>query len=216
MKNLLYKELKLVVQPGTYFMALCALLLIVPSYPYIVGVAYGLVSFMVTFNVAVSNKDHEFTSMLPVSRSQIVLAKVINVLFTEMLTIAVAIPAALLSSLVFNKGGNIVGMDANFAFFGITLTAYAIFNAIFLPWYFRTGYKTGWPLAVGIGGFLLFATACEITIAIVPELKANIDSLDPSTIPYQLIVLGFGIAVYVTSLFFAWKKSVKNFAKVSL
>lgn len=197
-------------------MAICGALVLIPAYPYFVGVSYSMIAVLICFSVARSNNDHVFTSMLPIHRKDIVGAKLFTVCYTELLTLAVAIPCAIISSLVLNPGGNIVGMDANFAFFGLTLMAYAVFNIIFLPWYFKTGYKTGLPLTVAIIVYILLVCLFELVINLVPVLKINLDSLDPATFGYQLIVLAFGLVMFIVTTIITYKKSNKNFSKVSL
>jgi len=216
MKNLLYKELKLVIPPATYLFALLPALLLIPAYPYFVGVSYFFFIIQITFATARANKDHEFTSMLPIPRRQIVLAKHLNVAFVELLTILVAIPFALISSLIINPNGNIVGMDANFAFFGLTLIAYSVFNLAFFPAYFKTGYKMGVPLLIGIAVYLITICFFELVINLVPALKSTLDGLNPQTFIYQFIVLAAGIVIYVGSMFVSYKISTKKFEKVSL
>ncbi|MFA5006118.1 MAG: ABC-2 transporter permease [Candidatus Izemoplasmatales bacterium] len=215
MKNLLYKELKLVVTPGTYFFCACALLLLIPAYPYFVGVSYTVMSFLINFGVARDNRDHEFSAILPVPRDQIVLAKHLHVLILEGVTILVAIPAALVSSLWFNPNGNVVGMDANFAFFGFTLAAYAAFNVVFLTKYFKTGYKVGMPIAFGLAAYLAVVAAVELLVHVVPGL-AVLDGLDPAHALPQLGVLLAGIVLYVVGMVASYRMSVRRFDKVSL
>ncbi len=216
MKNLLYKELRLVLMPGTYFFALCAALVLVPAYPYAVGMAYCLMSILINFGTARANNDQEFTAMLPIPRNRVVVAKHFTVFFTELLSVLIAIPCAVVSAFVLNPNGNIVGMDANMAFFGFTLIEFSVFNLIFLPWYFRTGYKTGLPMAVGITAYLLTVVGFELMVALTPGVAAVIDSLHPTTYAYQAIILGAGIIVYVLVSIITYLLSVRNFAKVSL
>lgn len=197
-------------------MAICGALVLIPAYPYFVGVSYSTMAVLICFSVARSNNDHVFTSMLPIHRKDIVGAKLFTVCYSELLTLAVAIPCAIITSLVLNPSGNIVGMDANFAFFGLTLIAYSVFNLIFLPWYFKTGYKTGLPLTMAIIVYILLVCLFELVINLVPVLKTNLDSLDPATFGIQLIVLAFGIVIFAITTFIAYKWSNNNFGKVSL
>jgi hypothetical protein len=215
-KNILYKELKLVIQPGTFFFAACALLLLVPAYPYFVGVSYTVMSFLINFGVARDNKDHEFTSMLPVPRERIVLAKHLHVILLEAATLLIAIPAALVSSLLLNPGGNVVGMDANFAFFGFTLIAYGLFNVLFLTKYFVTGYKVGTPMVWGLIAYILFVCLVEAVVNVFPGVKALIDGLHPATFLPQIAVLLFGLVFYIAVMIVSFRVSVKRFEKVSL
>lgn len=216
MKNLLYKELRLVLTPGTYFFALCAALILVPAYPYAVGMSYCLMSILINFGVARANNDQEFTAMLPIPRNHVVLAKHMTVILTEVMTLIIAIPFALFSAFVLNPNGNIVGMDANMAFFGFTLIEYSVFNLIFLPWYFRTGYKTGLPMAVGIAAYILTVLGFEFMVAFTPGVAAVIDGLRPATYGYQALVLGTGLIIYILTMAITYLLSIRNFAKVSL
>ncbi len=216
MKNLFFKELRLVVTPGTYFFALCAALILVPAYPYAVGMSYCLMSILINFGAARANNDQEFTAMLPIPRSRVVLAKHMTVFITELMTLLIAVPCALVSAFVLNPNGNIVGMDANMAFFGFTLIEYSVFNIIFLPWYFRTGYKTGMPMTVGITAYLLTVVGFELMVAFTPGLSAVIDSLHPTTFVYQGVILAAGLIVYLLVSIITYLLSVRNFAKVSL
>ncbi len=216
MKNILCKELKLVILPGFYLFSLLSFMLLIPQYPYFVGVSYAVFAIFLVFNAAQASNDHRFTAMLPVPRRHIVLGKHVTAMVLEGIQLLVAIPAAILSSLVLYPQGNSVGMDANFAFFGFTLMAYSVYNLIFLPWYFRTGYRTGIPTAVAMAGYLLFIGLIELTVNLFPAVHAAVDSLEPSTIPVQLIVLAVGALVYCGATWLSYRISVKNFERVSL
>lgn len=216
MKNLLYKELKLVISPVTYMFCILSGLLLIPSYPYCVGMLYCILALNITLNMARANNDHMFTAMLPVPRNHIVMAKHITVVFIQLLQVISAIPFALISSLVINKSGNIVGMDANFAFFGLTLIEFSVFNIIFLPWYFKTGYKAGMPMLIGSLVYGVSIAFFEILIAVIPVLNNNLDSLNASTFIYQIPVLIAGIIIYFAVIYLSYRLSVKKFEKVSL
>jgi hypothetical protein len=216
MKNLLYKEIRLVVSPSVYLLALLSGLLLIPSYPYFVGISYCLIGVFITFKEAAEHKDHEFTALLPVSRNHIVLAKHISVMYIEMLQIVAAIPFAFISSLIINPSGNKVGMDANIAFFGFAFTAFSVFNLFFLPSYFKTGYKTGMPMLFGLVGYLVTIALLEGMVIIVPWLKQNIDGLLPATVFYQVVILAAGLLLYLGGFYLTYRLSIKNFNKVNL
>jgi hypothetical protein len=216
MKNLMYKELKLVIHPAIYVISLLTALLLAPFYPYSVVMAFFIHGVEVAFGSARANRDLEFTATLPVSRNAIVLSKHFLLVFLQLLHIFVAVPFALLSSLLIYPAGNIVGFDACFAFFGVTFIGYSVFNIIFLPGFFKSGYKWGFPGLLGGLAYGLTVAVFEIAIAFVPVLKSNLDSLNPGTFIYQIPVLLAGIAIYVGSLCLSYRLSVKNFARVSL
>lgn len=215
MKNIIYKELKLVIIPATYIMMLLAALLIIPNYPYIVGLSYCFLALFISFSTAQTNKDNEFTASLPVPRKNIVLAKHVTFVLVELLQLLVAVPFALLSILLINKNGNLVGLDANFTFFGVIFFAYGIINIIVLPWFFKTGYKIGVPFIVAILIYVLLYIAIELAIQLTP-LKTVLDGTLPQYIGYRLLTLFVGIIAYCALTLAAYKKSVKNFERVNL
>ena len=215
MKNLIYKELKLVIAPFMYMFPLLSALLLVPDYPYAVSLSYCIYGIFVVFNMSQVNKDLEFTANLPIPRSYIVYSKYVTVIYLELVQILVAIPCALITDFVTNTSGNLVGMDANFAFFGIGFIGYGIFNAVFLPGYFKTGYKLMWPLVKSLTVYVLFVVATELVIAFTPA-KGVIDGLSPENMPIRLAVLFVGIVIYIVLNLLSSKKAVKNFQAVNI
>lgn len=216
MKNLIYKELRLVISPQTLMFVALSALLLVPSWPYWVALMYCLFSFLITFGVARANKDLEFTAMLPISRKHVVMSKHITVVLVELAQMIFAIPFAIIGSLVLNRTGNLAGVDANITLFGMVFIGYAVYNLIFLPWYFKTGYKTGLAAGIGMIGYGVVMGVCEGLIQGIPTLKYYLDGTDIATLGYQSIVLAIGIIVYVCSLAVSLKLSTKNFEKVNL
>jgi len=216
MKKIIYKELMLGIHPSMYIFTLLSALLLVPSYPYSVGMSYCVFGLISTFNVMKANKDYEFTAMLPVSREQIVAGKAFAVIFPELLQLLAAVPFALLSSFVLNKSGNPVGLDANMTFFGFVLINYSAFNLVFLPWYFKTAYKLGLPLMAGLAVYVLLVALEETLVATVPGLAGTLDGVSRANAGYRAAVLAIGLAIYAASCFLIVKLSVKNFRNVSI
>lgn len=215
-KQLIYKELKLVINPFTYSFLLLAGLLLIPDYPYFVAMFYFFMALQINFNMMKESRDMEFSAMLPVTRRDIVLSKFFDVVFIQLLQVIAAAPFALISSLVLYPGGNIVGMDANIAFFGYVFIAFAVFNIIFLPAFFKTGNKIGVPMITAMLGMVAVYACLEVITAFVPALHNNIDGLDSGAVGWRVLVLAAGIAVYIVTLLWAYKKSIKRFDKVSL
>ena len=215
MKNLIYKELKLVILPATYFMLLIAALIAIPNYPYIVGFGYCLLSLFISFSTAQANKDAEFTYSLPIPRKSIVLAKHVNFVLVQLMQIVVAIPFAVISTFVINKNGNPVGLDANFTLFAVAFLCFGVVNIIVLPQYFKTGYKVGIPFLIAVIAYCLVYVAIELLIQLTP-LQPVLDGAAVGYIGYRLIALFVGMAAYCALTALSFKISVKNFEKVNL
>ncbi|MBI9010528.1 MAG: ABC-2 transporter permease [Tenericutes bacterium] len=99
--------------------------------------------------------------MLPVSRKDIVTAKVYAFTIVELLHIVSAVMLGIAHNLIY--GTYNFGMDINPAFFGIIFMTFGLFNIIFLPQYFKTAYKFGAPVIVGNIAILLFVGFFEFS-----------------------------------------------------
>lgn len=223
-KNVVYKELKLVVSPIVFLMGALSLMLMIPNYPCWVGVFYCFIAINTSFTLGRSNKDNEFSATLPIPRNYIVVGKLFNVLFSEAIQLIIAIPAAIVAtkfvypalSAANGTVGNVAGMDANFAFFGLVLIAYSVFNIVFLPYYFKSGYKSGIALLFGMLAFTLCIGVFELLINVVPTLKLTLDSEATEYVGWRLLVLGLGILIFAAVNYLTYRLSVKSFAKVAL
>ncbi|MGN1040703.1 MAG: ABC-2 transporter permease, partial [Candidatus Fimimonas sp.] len=165
--------------------------------------------------ISQANLSQEFTSTLPVKRSDIVGSIVAVVAMFQLITLLVGAICAPVAMVIFPTG-NLVGLDANLAFFGIAFACFAVFNAIFLPNYFKTGYKYGLPLLLGLVGFVVTYGICETLVQVVPSLTALLDGYAAQGIWARAIVLAAGMVAYALCTAFATKRAVKKFEKVSL
>lgn len=215
MKNLIFKEFYLSVPKALFLFALIACMLLIPSYPYAVGILFAFQGIGVAFQIMRENKDMEFTATLPVSRNNIVAVKHITVMGFQLMQLIVAVPIAIISNII-NANGNLLCLDANFTFFGFMFITFAIFNTIFLPKFFKTATKVALPIFLAIIACVLFVGLFEFTIAFAEPLKNVLDSLAPQNFIYQIPILIFGIMIYGLTMLLSYKISVKNFEKVSL
>lgn len=214
MKNLLYKELMLVVHPLFYLVPLTGVLLLIPQWPYFVAMMYFF--FMTipnVFQTARTANDIGFTVMLPVRKRDVVKARFYTVVFLELVQIAAA-PFAALNNALYPQGNFL--MDVNFAFFGLTFAMYGLFNLVFLPMFYKTAYKLGVPIIAAICAAVLFAGAAETAALILPGAAAVLDGISPEALARQLPVLAAGMAVFVLLSWLAYRASVRRFERVDL
>lgn len=216
MLKLLKKEWTLVLIKPSLLFFLLATTMLIPSYPAIVPAFFVFFVIQISFTTAQSNRDIEFTAMLPVSRKQIVASKI---LFTNLVQIAYllfCVPFAIISSIILNPEGNIVGMDKNIAFFGYALIATAVFNILFFPIHFKNTHKIGLPIMSGLFGFFLFTVIFEITIALAPSIKNVLDTLNPAMVVPQIIFTICCLILYIAMMFVTYKLSSKAFKKMAI
>ncbi|HIZ36447.1 MAG TPA: ABC-2 transporter permease [Candidatus Ruania gallistercoris] len=213
--TLLLKESRLVVPPAYLGFAALTLFNLIPHYPMILGISYFMLALFIALSEANANKDHEFTISLPITRDSVVRAKHLTVVAVELIQLgALALVAVVAAQL--NPEGSAVSLDGNFAFFGVVLVSLGLFNLVFLPGYFTTGYRTGRPgVLAGLVFFGSYAIA-EVVVALVPPVKEVLDTLDPAMAGPQLLVLAAGALVYVGLTLVSYRLSVARFDRVNL
>jgi hypothetical protein len=217
MKALLFKELKLALHPTTYLFLAIGAMLMIPSYPYYVAFVYTCLGIFFIFLTSRENKDILFTASLPVRKRDVVKSRIITVATIELLQLVIGIPFAIIGIRINpNSAGNLVGIEANMAFFGLVLIMYALFNAIYLPVFYKTAVKVGIPLLLAGIAVTIYVIAVELAVQMIPFLKTHLDSTDPSMMTYQLPILIAGMLIFAFALWLTYRKSAANFEKVDL
>ena len=215
MKNLLYKEFKLSVQPLNYLFLATAAMLLIPSYPYEVAFFYQTMGIFFIFMLGNTNNDLFFTALLPVRKRDTVRARFITVIILELLQMVASIPFALLRR-VLNISPNLAGVEANLALFGVAFVMYGVFNLIFLPMFYKTGYKAGMPFLVSGLVMGLVVVVTEVAINLVSGWKIALDSIKPAYLPQRLLAMAGGLMIFVVLTLLAYKLSVRRFERLDL
>lgn len=217
MKALLFKEIKLALHPTTYLFMPIGAILMIPSYPYYVAFVYTCLGIFFIFLSARENKDIFFTASLPVRKSDVVKSRVFTVAIVELLQLAIGIPFAIIGIRINpNAAGNMVGIEANMAFFGLVLIMYALFNAIYLPLFYKTAVKVGTPLVFASIAVTIYVVTAELAVQMIPFLKTHLDTTDPTMAIYQFPILIAGMLIFALALWLTYRKSAANFEKVDL
>ncbi len=173
MKALLYKEFKLSMHYMCYlFIAMFPLMILIPSYPTAIGFIYILSCYPVLFlgaNKGQQSNDLLFSTLLPVRKKDIVLARIFTVLFMQLAFIALM--AALLPLAIYLQNGMIADAVANgkdapvtpglpLQAFGSTVAfaiiGYALADLIFFPIYYKHGKSIVASTLCTILGFLTY------------------------------------------------------------
>lgn len=215
MKNLIRKELKLVVQPINYIFLLFGAMVLIPNYPYLVSFFYPTLGIFLMMMTTRENDDLVFSAMLPVRKSDVVRARFITVSLIEIANILATIPFVLLRGVLY-KGSEVAEnffLMPNAVFFGLAFIVFAAFNASFLPKFFKNGYDLRF-LIPAIVVFLVINFA-EV-LGFVPVVRDYIRATDLSGQLAQLPVLLGGIAVFALELVLDCRRSIKYFEKVNL
>lgn len=215
MKNLLKKELTLSLHPtAPIFLALSAMLLI-PNYPYYVVFFYTGLAVFFTCLTGRENNDVFYMLMLPVAKRDIVKARFAFVVLLEAAQMLCAVPFAVIRQNM-PLPGNRVGMDANVAFFGLSLVLCGIFNLIFFCIYYGDVDKVGRAFVWSSAGVFVYIAAAEACAHILPFVRDRLDTKDPQFLPEKLAVLAAGLAVYSVLTAAAYHRSVRTFESLDL
>ncbi len=215
MKKLISKELKLALHPTSYIFLLLSAMLLIPNYPYYVVFFYTGLGIFFTCLLGRENKDIFFTALLPVSKGEIVKARMCAAVITELLQLTVCIPFAFIRRAM-PAGPNAAGMDANIALFGLGLIMLGIFNIVFFGLYYKDVQRVGRSFTVASIVTFVYIFIAETFAHAVPFFRDCLDNYDPKYIPQRVIVLVIGIASFSAMTFGTYKKAVRDFERLDL
>ena len=123
---------------------------------------------------------------------------------------------AAIADFVISPGGNVVGLDPNLTLFGVAAAGYGAFNLIFLPGFYRTGYKSGLPTLFGVLGYLALYGVAETLVQAIPSLTAALDGLNAEYLWARAIALAVGLLLMGALTAIGVKLGQKKFDKISL
>lgn len=213
MKNLLYKEFKLLIVPGFFLLSLLGALILIPNWPYYIALMYAMfITIPNIFTASKTQNDLGFSVMLPVKKSDVVKARVLSIIVIELLQIVVAAIFAAVNIILY-KGNNIF-QEPNVAHFGLAFVMFAIYNIILFPGFYKTGYKLAVPAVVATIVAFFFMAGIECLNLLVPAAGAYLDSI--TNMANQIPLLLGGILIFVIVNVLAFKVSAKRFAKIDL
>ncbi|NTV78068.1 MAG: hypothetical protein HGA25_02715, partial [Clostridiales bacterium] len=142
MKALLKKEIFLSMHPTALIFLSFSFMLLIPNYPYYIIFFYtGLAIFFTCMNGR-ENHDVFYSVTLPIAKREVVKGRFTFVILLEGLQLVLSIPFAIIRQSM-PLAGNQVGMDANIAFFGLSLMLMGVFNLIFFGIYYKNVTKVG-------------------------------------------------------------------------
>jgi len=215
MRNLLRKEFSLVIKPYYFLYTLFGALLLIPQWVYFVAPMYLVfIALPNIIQTAKVQKDMEFTMLLPIRKSDAVRARVLAFATLEVAQIAVIAVFAALNIALYHMPNFLI--DPNVAYIGGVFAMFGVFNVVFFPMHYRTGFKLAVPLIVSITAIMLFAGIIEVLVATVPAVTHMMDGISSQALVAQIPVLLCGIVVFALLTWISIKISIKRFSKVNL
>ena len=226
MKALLYKEFKLAMHPICYvFIAVFPLMILIPSYPIAIGFIYVLTCYPILFlgaNKGQQSNDLLYSTLLPVRKKDIVLARIFTVTIMQFAFIAIMSCLYPLALLIQDKihisdpTMSLVpglGLDAYVSVLAIAIIGYAVADLIFFPIYYRNGKSIVMSTLFTILGFVMYIAIFTIAIPYIPGMSWYTDLLT-NNLGVQFIILGASLLIYILIHIIVYKASSKKLEKV--
>ena len=227
MKALLYKEFKLAMHPICYlFIFLFPLMVLIPSYPIAIGFIYVLSCYPILFlgaNKGQQSNDLLYSTLLPIRKKDIVLARIITVAIMQLtfiLLMSALIPVShLIHQSIINNGGENVeipglGLDGYVSILAIAIIGFGIADLIFFPIYYKNGKSIVMSTLFTILGFVFYLGIFTIGLPYVPGFEGYTQFLCKVNIGYQFIYLAVALLIYFVLHLLVYKISAKRLEKV--
>lgn len=226
MKPLLYKEFKLAMHPICYiFIFAFPFMILIPSYPLAVGFIYVLSCYPILFlgaNKGQQSNDLLFSTLLPVRKKDIVLARIFTVIIIQLVFILMM---SALSPLAYFIQNRIAASDGDVSNVGIPLSgfvsvvaiaiiAFAIADLIFFPIYYKNGKSIVMSTLFTIIGFIIFMFTLTLAIPFVPGCEGYVYALSGVPIGIQFIYLAAALVISFVIHIFVYKISAKRLENV--
>ena len=206
MKALIYKELKLAMHPICYvFIVLFPFMVLIPSYPLGIGFIYVLTCYPILFlgaNKGQQSNDLLYSTLLPVRKKDIVMARILTVIFMQIAFILVMTAlypvARIINNAIAQSAENPseymipgLGLDSYVLLVAIALIGYAIADIIFFPIYYKHGKSIVMSTLFTILGFVVYIGVFTIGLPFIPGL----DILNNLHLGIQFAILGAAILI---------------------
>ena len=214
MKALIYKEMRLSMHPICYiFIALFPLMILIPSYPLGIGFIYVLVCYPVLFlgaNKGQQSNDLLYSTLLPVRKKDIVMARILTVIFMQIVFILVMTALYPVARIINNAVAQSaekpeeymipgLGLNSYVLLVAIALIGYAIADIIFFPIYYKHGKSIVMSTLFTILGFVVYIGIFTIGLPFIPGLDIlnNLHLGIQFAILAAAILISFGLHVVV-------------------
>lgn len=219
MKNLLYKEVVLCTNVQVVLFTAFALFVLIPSWPPAIAFIYPLSGLMSLFPRGLANKDIEYTSLLPVRKTDIVKGKLLYLCLIEIVVIILAAIGGVIRFFFFKEPTKpdeleyFMAVRPSVSLLGFAFLSFGIMNAVLIGLYYRNPYKRL------VGPNLISLSICMIVLAIGSVIIAFVPAMreyDTVGIIVQLSTLFIGVVLFALFSFIGYKIAAKAFVNVDL
>ena len=217
MYNLMMKDLKLGVHPMFFVMPfLTGALMLVPGWIYFIVLMYFCwITVPNMFGQFKAQNDLMFTSMMPVSKQDMVKARVAVLAGLEILHMVTAMIYGWFTIRLYPHL-EYYFFPPHMGFWGMCFAMLAIFNLIFIPMYYKTAYKSGGATIASITAATLFAAIAQ-WLGIRSPLLSDIfygDGIHDGGL--QVSILIAGIVIFIAFTFIGYRIGMRRFLRVEV
>ena len=227
MKALLYKEFKLAMHPICYiFIAIFPFMVLIPSYPLAIGFIYVLSCYPILFlgaNKGQQSNDLLYSTLLPIRKKDIVLARIMTVAIMQFAFIAIMsalVPLTMYLQTIIkaDDGSQLtnpgISINGYVSLLGIVLVGFSIADLIFFPIYYKNGKSIVMSTLMTIIGFIIYLAIFTIALPFIPGFEWYTKFLCDSGLGVQFIILGVALVIYVFMHYLVYRISAKRLEKV--
>ena len=174
---------------------------------------FSCIALFITLMYGRETNDIYYTALLPIKKRDTVKSKCLLAVLAQLSQLLISIPFAVLRVCIL-PDGNIVGIEANLAYYGFGLVIFAAFNFVFLTQFFKTAYKVG-------KAFVLAAIPATVGVVAMEALAhlpgfAWLDSVSQEMLLRQMPILLIGVIVYVVGIVVTYRVAARHFEQVDL
>ncbi|WP_018754262.1 ABC-2 transporter permease [Paenibacillus terrigena] len=217
MYNLVMKDLKLGVNP--WFFALPLLmgaLMLVPGWLYfLVPLYFCWITIPNMFAGFRTQNDLMFTTMMPVTKKDIVKARVTVIVILELLHLVLAMIYGMITIRLY-PNLTYYFFAPHMGFWGLCFVMLAIFNVIFISMYYKTAYKYGGAAAASITAAMLFAGVAQWLGIQNSFISDTFNGSGVDNTALQISILIAGIVIFIAFTMIAYRIAVQRFLKVEI
>ncbi|MCR8642952.1 ABC-2 transporter permease [Paenibacillus sp. N1-5-1-14] len=217
MYNLVMKDLRLGINPWfLLFPFVISALMLVPSWLYfLVPLYFCWITIPNIFGGFKTQNDLMFTTMMPVTKKDIVKARVTVIVILELLHLVTALIYGLITLRLYPYL-TYYFFSPHLGFWGLCFVMLAIFNIIFISMYYKTAYKYGGATAASIVGAMIFAGVAQWVGIQSPWVYDIFNGSGANNTALQLSILIVGIVVFIAFTMLAYRIAVRRFLKVEI
>ena len=215
MKALQSKNWRLAMSPVPLLFLLLSGLILIPNCPYYVTFFYNSLGIFMWMQSLRENRDTAYMMLLPVTKAEMVRARLRTVVQLELLQLLACVPFMVLRA-SYGHLNNAVGIEANAAFLGLGLVQMGLFNLVFFPMHYRNAYDLGKPFLAASAAELFYIVLVEACDHVIPYMKTVCESYALSDQLRQWPMLLGGVALFALLTWAAERSSVRRFEKVDL